>query len=218
MPLDAPKRPSDAALNPVQTDDTAARAASDALPSTPSDATLPAKDASEVSNASEETNRSSNCDSQLPEEAPVIAAPDLAAVLAAQNITDVLVADLNAPLVTVSLEEKALALAPLLRVPYFERLLEAETARHLNAFRMPFGPRSYRPMRISLHFSLSLRREMGSPCCRAELCCGLDGVERCSSTSLLCAFNGLLLRQVVEGITSGTLAGRGRCGSGPLGS
>ena len=46
----------------------------------------------------------------------------MAAVLAAQNVTDVL---LNAPLVTISLEEKALAsLAPLLWVPYLERLLE----------------------------------------------------------------------------------------------
>ena len=68
---------------------------------------------------------SSNCDPQSPEEAPVIAAPDLAAVLAAQDVTDVLLADLNAPLVTISLEEKALApLAPLLRVPFLERLLE----------------------------------------------------------------------------------------------
>ena len=69
---------------------------------------------------------SSNCDPQSPDEVPVIAAPDLAAVLAAQDVTDVLLADLNAPLVTLSLEEKALApVAPLLRVPYLERLLEA---------------------------------------------------------------------------------------------
>ena len=39
----------------------------------------------------------------------VISPPDLAAVLAAQNVTDVLLADLTAPLVTISSEEKALA-------------------------------------------------------------------------------------------------------------
>ena len=52
-----------------------------------------------------------------PDEISVVAASDLAAVLAAQNVTDVLLADLNAPLVTISLEEKP-------RVPYLERLLE----------------------------------------------------------------------------------------------
>ena len=86
---------------------------------------MPPDDALQASDASVETVSSSNCDPQSPEEAPVIAAPDLATVLAAQDVTDVLLADLNAPLVTISLEEKALApFAPLLRVPYLERLLE----------------------------------------------------------------------------------------------
>ena len=49
-----------------------------------------------ASNASVETVSSSNCDSQS---VPVIAAPDLAAVLATQNVTDVLLANLNALLV-----------------------------------------------------------------------------------------------------------------------
>ena len=124
MSMDAPGRPSDATPNPAQTNAAAASAASDAMPSIPPDATLPPDDASEASNASVETVSSSNCDPQSLEEAPVIAAPDLAAVLA-QNVTDVLLADLNAPLVTISLEEKGLApLAPLLRVSYLERLLE----------------------------------------------------------------------------------------------
>ena len=81
--LDAPERPGDATPNPAQGDATA-RAASDALPPIPPDATLPPDDVFEASDASAETGRSSNCDPQLPEEAPVIAAPNLAAVLAAQ--------------------------------------------------------------------------------------------------------------------------------------
>ena len=69
------------------------------------------------------TANSSNCDPQSPDEVPVISPPDLAAVLAVQ---DVLFADLTAPLVTISVEEKALApAAPLPRVPHLERLLEA---------------------------------------------------------------------------------------------
>ena len=123
--MDAPGRPGNVTPSPVQTNAMAASAASDAMSSIPPDAALPPDDASEASDASVETVSSSNCDPHSPEEAPVIAAPDLAAVLAAQDVTDVLLADLNAPLVTISLEEKALApLAPLLRVPYLERLLE----------------------------------------------------------------------------------------------
>ena len=50
----------------------------------------------------------------------------MAAVLAAQDVTDVLLSEVTAPLVTISIEERALApAAPLLRVPYLERLLEA---------------------------------------------------------------------------------------------
>ena len=91
----------------------------DALSSTPSDAVLPSNDASEASDVSVATVNSINCDLQSPDEVPVIAAPDLAAVLAAQDVTDVLLADLTAPLVTI------FPAAPLLRVPYLERLLEA---------------------------------------------------------------------------------------------
>ena len=98
----------------------------DALLATPPDVDLPSDDASEASDVSVATVNSSNCDPQSPDEVPVIAPPDLAAVLAAQDVTDVLLADLTAPLVTISLEEKALApAAALLRVPYLERLLEA---------------------------------------------------------------------------------------------
>ena len=93
---------------------------------TPRDVDLPADAASDASDASAATANSSNCDPQSPDEVPVISPPDLAAVLAAQDVTDVLLADLTAPLVTISIEEKALApAAPLLRVPYLERLLEA---------------------------------------------------------------------------------------------
>ena len=91
----------------------------------PQDVDLPADDASDASDASAATANSSNCDPQSPDEIPVIS-PHLAAVLAAQDVTDVLLAEVTAPLVTISIEEKALApAAPLLRVPYLERLLEA---------------------------------------------------------------------------------------------
>ena len=106
--MDAPEHPGDATTNPAQTNATPASAASDAMSSIPPDATLPPDDAFEASNVSVETVSSSNCDPQSLEEAPIIAAPDLAA----QNVTDVLLADLNAPLVTISLEEKALAPYP----------------------------------------------------------------------------------------------------------
>ena len=93
---------------------------------TPQDVDLPADDASEASDASAATANSSNCDPQSPDEVPVISPPDLAAVLAAQDVTDVLLSEVTAPLVTISIEEKALApAAPLLRVPYLERVLEA---------------------------------------------------------------------------------------------
>ena len=118
----APGWPGDATPDLV----TAGSTVPDAMSSAPPDAVLPSDDASEASDASVATVSSSNCDPQSPDEVPVIAAPDLAAVFAAQDVTDVLLADLNAPLVTISLEEKALApAAPLLRVPYLERLLEA---------------------------------------------------------------------------------------------
>ena len=68
----------------------------------------------------------SNCDCQEPDAAPVVVAPDLAAVLATPDVTQVVLADTNAPLVTITLDENALAPAvALLRVPYLERLLEA---------------------------------------------------------------------------------------------
>ena len=93
---------------------------------TPRDVDLRSDDASEASDVSVATANSSNCDPQSPDEVPVISPPDLAAVLAAQDVTDVLLADLTAPLVTISIEEKTLApAARLLRVPYLERLLEA---------------------------------------------------------------------------------------------
>ena len=83
-------------------------------------------DASEASEASVTTADSSCCDPQSPDDVPVISPPDLAAVLAAQDVTDVLLPEVTAPLVTISIEERALApAAPLLRVPYLERLLEA---------------------------------------------------------------------------------------------
>ena len=114
----------DATPDLVQAHVMAGSTVSDALAATPPNADLPSDDVSDASDASVATVNSSNCDP--PDEVPVISAPDLAAVLAAQDVTDVLLADLTAPLVTISLEEKALApAAPLLRVPYLERLLEA---------------------------------------------------------------------------------------------
>ena len=92
---------------------------------TPRDVDLPADDVSAAFDASVVTANSSNCDLQSPNEIPVISPSDLAAVLAVLDVTEVLLADLTA-LVTISIEEKALApAAALLRVPYLERLLEA---------------------------------------------------------------------------------------------
>ena len=71
----------------------------------PQDGELPADDASDASDASAATVNSSNCDPQSPDEIPVISPPDLAAVLAAQDVTDVL-AEVTAPLVTISIEER----------------------------------------------------------------------------------------------------------------
>ena len=47
-------------------------------------------DAFKASEASVTTADSSYCDPQSPDDVPVISPPDLAAVLAAQNVTDVL--------------------------------------------------------------------------------------------------------------------------------
>ena len=101
-----------------------------AVPNAPLDMSqeldLASDDASEASDASVATANSSNCDPQSPDDVPLISPPDLAAVLAAQDVTDVLLPEVTAPLVTISIEERALApAAPLLRVPYLERLLEA---------------------------------------------------------------------------------------------
>ena len=63
---------------------------------------------------------------QEPDAAPVVVAPDLAAVLASPDVTQVVLDDIHAPLVTIALDEAALAPAvPLLRVRYLEQLLEA---------------------------------------------------------------------------------------------
>ena len=70
-----------------------------------------------------QTANSSNCDLQSPDEVPVISS---SAVLAAPNVTNVLLSEVTALLVTTSIEERTLApAAPLLRVPYLKRLLEA---------------------------------------------------------------------------------------------
>ena len=83
-------------------------------------------ESSESSADSAETVGSSDCDLQEPDAAPVVVAPDLAAVLASPNVAQVVLDDIHAPLVTIKLDELALAPAlPLLRVPYLERLLEA---------------------------------------------------------------------------------------------
>ena len=69
---------------------------------------------------------SSNCDPHEPDAAPGVDAPDLAAILATHDVTQVVSEDVNAPLVTIALDEAALAPAVLLlRLPYLERLLEA---------------------------------------------------------------------------------------------
>ena len=113
-----PGWPGDAIPDLVQAHVMAGSTVPNALLATPPDVDVPSDDASDASDVSVATVNSSNCDPQSPDEVPVISPPDLAAVLAAHDVT--------APLVTISLEEKALApAAPLLRVPYLERLLEA---------------------------------------------------------------------------------------------
>ena len=64
---------------------------------------------SEASATSVETVGSSNCDSQGPDAAPVVVAPDLAAVLASPDVIQVVLDDIHAPLVTIALDEAALA-------------------------------------------------------------------------------------------------------------
>ena len=95
------------------------------VPNAPLDTSQDVDLASDASDASAATANSSNCDPQSPDDVPVISPPDLA-VLAAQDVTDVLLSEVTAPLVTISIGERALApAAPLPRVPYLERLLEA---------------------------------------------------------------------------------------------
>ena len=72
-------------------------------------------EASESSADSAETVGSSDCDAQEPDAAPVVVAPDLAAVLASPNVAQVVLDAIHAPLVTVKLDELALAPA----VPLF---------------------------------------------------------------------------------------------------
>ena len=80
--MGASERPAgDATPNLVQTHVMAGSAAPNAMLSAPPDAALPPDDASEASDVSVATVSSSNCDPQSPDEVPVIAAPDLAAVL-----------------------------------------------------------------------------------------------------------------------------------------
>ena len=81
---------------------------------------------SEGSATSAETVDSSTFDPHEPDAAPGVDAPDLAAILATHDVTQVVSEDVNAPLVTIALDEAALAPAVLLlRLPYLERLLEA---------------------------------------------------------------------------------------------
>ena len=144
----APGWPGDATPDLVQAHVMAGSTVPNALLATPPDVDLPSDDASDASDVSVAIVNSSNCDPQSPDKVPVISPPDLAAVLAARDVTDVLFADLTAPLVTISLEEKALApAAPLLRVPYLsDSLKPSGMAGHLTACQMPFGLRSFRHM------------------------------------------------------------------------
>ena len=85
-------------------------------------------EASEASSTSAKTVESSNCDPHKPDAAPGVVASDVAAILATHDVTQVVSEDVNAPLVTIALDEAALAPAVLLlRLPYLERLL----GRHL---------------------------------------------------------------------------------------
>ena len=114
-------------VDPAQGDVCATRSAKldqDGLIHVQSDESEPEEDssseASETSAASAETVDSSNCDPHEPEAAPGVAAPDLAAILASPDITQVVSGDVNAPLVTIAIDEAALAPAVLLlRVPFF---------------------------------------------------------------------------------------------------
>ena len=83
----------------------------------------------------------------------MVVAPDLAAVLASPDVTQVVLDDIHAPLVTIVLDEAALAPAvPLLRVPYLERLLEAvRSGTHLTDSQRLYGQLHDRHMMILPH-------------------------------------------------------------------
>ena len=96
------------------------------MPSGDSEPENSSLEAFKASSTSTKTVDSSNCDLREPDAAQGVDASDLAAILAAHDVTQVVRADVNAPLVTITLDEAALAPAVLLlRLPYLERLLEA---------------------------------------------------------------------------------------------
>ena len=75
------------------------------------------------------TVESDTADPANDEAAPVVAAPDVDAVMAATHVAQVAGEAVHLPMITIKLDDRALApAAPLVQVPYLERLLDAVRA------------------------------------------------------------------------------------------
>ena len=83
----------------------------------------------EDSESAAETVESDTADPANDEAAPVVAAPDVDAVMAATHVAQVAGEAVHLPMITIKLDDRALApAAPLVQVPYLERLLDAVRA------------------------------------------------------------------------------------------
>ena len=83
----------------------------------------------EDSESAAETVESYTADPANDEAAPVVTAPDVDAVMAATHVAQVAGEAVHLPMITIKLDDRALApAAPLVQVPYLERLLDAVRA------------------------------------------------------------------------------------------
>ena len=83
----------------------------------------------EDSESAAETVESDTADPANDEAAPVVAAPDVDAVMAATHVAQVAGEAVHLPMITIKLDDRALApAAPLVQVPYLEKLLDAVRA------------------------------------------------------------------------------------------
>ena len=80
----------------------------------------------EDSESAAETVESDTADPANDEAAPVMVAPDVDAVMGATHVTQVVGDAVHLPMITIKLDDRALA--PLVQVPYLEKLLDAVRA------------------------------------------------------------------------------------------